>query len=225
MHVHRYKNERCIVVDESGNFGKDGRYFVIACIDTGEYKSIYNIMKKIVKNIRKEFINLAKMSTIEIKASNSNMDIKSYVLYKIIKKDFKISYIVIDLKYIDKKLLCDSNLMYNYALKLLLNKIIVNDTNEKNIHIFCDNKTIKNGSINTLEEYLKMYFLYEKKYKMNIDIKHIDSNAKNGYCIQAIDFIANAIYAKYEKNKNMLYDIIKCKMDKILLFPKYRFGC
>ena len=41
-----YKNERCIIFDESGNLGSSGRYFVIACIDTKEAKSLHNIMKR-----------------------------------------------------------------------------------------------------------------------------------------------------------------------------------
>lgn len=37
-----YKNERCLIFDESGNLGSSGRYFVIACIDTMNYKSLHN---------------------------------------------------------------------------------------------------------------------------------------------------------------------------------------
>ncbi|GMG96268.1 hypothetical protein [Tepidimicrobium xylanilyticum] len=37
---------RTIAFDESGNLGSDGRYFVIACVDTYNEKSVHNIMKK-----------------------------------------------------------------------------------------------------------------------------------------------------------------------------------
>lgn len=33
------KNERYLIFDESGNLGSSGRYFVIACIDTSNYKA------------------------------------------------------------------------------------------------------------------------------------------------------------------------------------------
>ena len=39
-------NERYLVLDESGNLGTFGRYFVIACIDTNDIKALHNIMKR-----------------------------------------------------------------------------------------------------------------------------------------------------------------------------------
>ena len=44
-----YKNERCIIFDESGNLGSSGRYFVIACIDTKEAKSLHKYNEKEVR--------------------------------------------------------------------------------------------------------------------------------------------------------------------------------
>ena len=41
-----FLEERGIIFDESGNLGKSGRYFVIACIDTVECKALHNIMKR-----------------------------------------------------------------------------------------------------------------------------------------------------------------------------------
>ncbi len=53
-----YENERCIIFDESGNLGRVGRYFVIACIDTKECKALHNIMKRKLKDAQKLFPNL-----------------------------------------------------------------------------------------------------------------------------------------------------------------------
>lgn len=38
--------ERYLIFDESGNLGTSGRYFVIACIDTYNYKALHNVMKR-----------------------------------------------------------------------------------------------------------------------------------------------------------------------------------
>ena len=46
-------NERCLLFDESGNLGSDGRYFVISCIDTFNGKEIHNILKRKIKTPRK----------------------------------------------------------------------------------------------------------------------------------------------------------------------------
>lgn len=219
-----YKGTRCIVIDESGNFGKDGRYFVIACIDTENYKTIYNMMKKEILNIRKRYPNLAKLHSNEIKACNSNMSIKEEVLTKLINKDFLISYIVIDLKHIENKLISHSNLLYNYALKLLIDKLDITDKNTSVLNLICDNKSVKTGSVNTLDEYLKIHLLYEKKLNIDFNIQYKDSNANDAYVIMAIDFIANAIYAYYECKKEKLYGIISKKVLKIVKFPKNKFG-
>ena len=63
-----YAGERCIIFDESGNLGKSGRYFVIACIDTSECKSLHNIMKRKLKIADDIFPGMKKGHAYEIKA-------------------------------------------------------------------------------------------------------------------------------------------------------------
>lgn len=219
-----YKGTRCIVIDESGNFGKDGRYFVIACVDTENYKAIYNMMKKEMLDIKNRYPKLAKLHSNEIKACDSNMNIKKEVLTKISYKDLKISYIVIDLKYVKQNLLRHSNLLYNYALKLLIDKMDINDKNTSVLNLICDNKTIKTGSANTLEEYLRIHLLFEKKMNIEFNVQYKDSNAKDAFVVMAADYISNAIYAYYERNKEILYNIINKKIFSIVKFPKNKFG-
>ena len=50
-----FNNERHLIFDESGNLGKDGRYFVIACIDTNNIKELHNIMKRKIETARLKF--------------------------------------------------------------------------------------------------------------------------------------------------------------------------
>lgn len=52
-----YSNERCLIFDESGNLGADGRYFVISCIDTMNAKSLHNIMKRKLKQAGDNSLN------------------------------------------------------------------------------------------------------------------------------------------------------------------------
>ena len=51
----KYTNERCLIFDESGNLGSSGRYFVIACIDTKNYKALHNIMKRKLGIAKRQF--------------------------------------------------------------------------------------------------------------------------------------------------------------------------
>ena len=63
-----YKNERCLIFDESGNLGTSGRYFVISCIDTTNAKALHNIMKRKLQQAGELFPELRTLHAHEIKA-------------------------------------------------------------------------------------------------------------------------------------------------------------
>lgn len=67
-----YRNEHCIIFDESGNLGSAGRYFVIACIDTKNYKSLHNIMVRKLGLARKQFPEIINGHAHEIKAADAH---------------------------------------------------------------------------------------------------------------------------------------------------------
>ena len=67
----KFNDERYIIVDESGNLGTDGRYFVIAAIDTKKGKALDNIMQKRLLKTRIAFPKLSIAHTHEIKASEA----------------------------------------------------------------------------------------------------------------------------------------------------------
>ena len=219
-----YKNERCIIFDESGNLGSNGRYFVIACIDTTNFKSLHNIMKRKILDAKKVFPELANIHANEIKANEAYPAIKHHILECVISKDIKISYIVADLNYTKPYLLKDKNIFYNFLMKLLLDSIISKKDNGTKINILCDNKTTKVASANSFSDYIKIHFIYEKSYEIELNIEYFDSDANNAYSIQAADYIANAIYSKYEFDANLYCDVINSKIENCLKFPIKNFG-
>lgn len=52
----------------------------------------------------------------------------------------------------------------------------------------------------------------------------MDSSSKKAYNIQAVDYIANAIYSKYEYSYNTYYFLIENKICHEELFPYKKFG-
>jgi hypothetical protein len=88
--------DRYIVIDESGNLGHSGRYFVIACVDTKYYKSLNNIMRDKMGKVKRLFPELAILHSHEIKAKDAYPAIKTHILETIAGKDLTISYIVAD---------------------------------------------------------------------------------------------------------------------------------
>ena len=217
------KRVRTLAFDESGNLGSDGRYFVIACVDTYNEKSLHNAMKKKIGQAKDKFPKMLCDSN-EIKAVNAYPAVKHHILECIVSKDVTISYIVADLNYVYPELLEDKNCFYNYLMKLLLDDIISKKDKYGKIEMKLDNKTVKVKSINSFSDYIKIHFNYQKLLNLDLSIEYIDSNAKNGYVIQAADYVANTVYSYYEYNHKSYYNIISHKINAVEEFPRSKFG-
>lgn len=225
MCVDVYKDERCLIMDESGNLGCSGRYFVIACIDTTSYKALHNIMHSKIGLARKEFPSCVKAHTHELKANDAYPCVKYYILEHIVNKDIKISYIVLDKLWADPALMRDKNIMYNYLCKVLFTRLISKEDSKTRINILYDIHTVKITSKDSFSDYIKTVFNYDFRYDIDFNIKALDSDSSDGYVIQAADYVANAIYARYEDSNNSLYfDLIKHKMAVQEQFPYKKFG-
>lgn len=214
--------EYFLYFDESGNLGSDGRYFTIACILTENPKGLQNKMKKVLNYIKKNY-DYVKWNKYELKAASCTPEIKRIIYNALSKKDIEVSYIVADKVYIDDILKRDKNCLYNYLLKLLLDNYKFKFRNNK-INIFLDNRSIKVKSQNSFSDYIKIHFNYELRLNCKLNIEYLNSEGKNAYNIQAVDYIANSIYAKYEYNYNDYYEIYSDKVKFFELFPQSKFG-
>lgn len=210
--------DKTFIFDESGNLGKDGRYFVIACIETSNPKEIHNVMKRQLHIAKRKYSDV-KFNGCELKSSKAPAGVKEHIVELICKKDISISYVVLDLENINQSLLNEKNLLYNYACKLLIDSLIDEELNEKKLNIWIDNHTVKVHSKNSFLEYIKLGILYERGIDTNISVQFVNSNATDAYVIQAADFIANAVYVYYERGKERCYNMIKSKLKKVLVYP------
>ncbi|MBQ8488568.1 MAG: DUF3800 domain-containing protein [Pseudobutyrivibrio sp.] len=212
------------IFDESGNLGSTGRYFVIACIETSNYKSLNNYMKNKLGKAKRLFIELACLHSHEIKAKDAYPCIKYHIAETLVTKDVRVSYIVADLKHIKPSLLKEKNIFYNYLMKLLLDKLISANDDGSTINIIYDNHTTKVGSVNSLSEYLQLYFIYDKGYDINFNFKSMDSDAANAYSVQVADYFANAVYSYYEFGIDMYYQLYTPIVNKAIHFPSKKFA-
>lgn len=207
--------------DESGNLGSSGNYFVIAGILTKEPKSLHNIMKKTLLHIKKNYKNV-KFNSNELKANVANKKIKEIIINNICKKDICISYIVAQKKHIQDNLKDDKNCLYNYLLKVLLSNYNNQFRNNK-VNLILDNKTIKVKSINSFKDYINIYWNYEMKLNIDVKVEYKDSKASDAYNIQAADYLANAIFARYEYDNICYYNLLKQKLEIKERFPRNKF--
>lgn len=206
--------------DESGNLGKKGRYFTIACVAGSELKPLKNVMNRSITNVKNKFPQFK--DSREIKASESNPIIKDYMLRKIATKNIEIRYIVADLVHVQQHLLKDENLLYNYMLKFLVLPICKSDKPPRRLVLNIDKRTIKVGSTNSFTDYIKILINYDLNLPIPIEVNYYESH--NSVQIQAADFVANAINAKYEYNHDYYYNLIKKKITHSEQFPYRLFG-
>lgn len=213
-------NKLILNFDESGNLGRKGRYFTIACVEASNVQPIKNVMKKGILKVKKEFPRYAGCN--EIKASDSSPPVKDYLLRKILSKDIEIRYIVADLHHTKQELIDDENLLYNYMLQFLIipaaRKPGINQ-----LEINIDKRTIKVKSVNSFQDYIKVKLNYEMNLNVDVKVNYFESH--NSYAIQAADFVANIVNSYYEyKNNHYFYEILKEKVCQRELFPRHNFG-
>lgn len=219
-----YDNERCLIFDESGNLGISGRYFVISCIDTKNAKSLHNVMKRKLKQAGDKFPELKTLHAHEIKAKDAYPCVKYHLLECIVSKEITISYIIVDLKHVEQRLLNDKNIMYNFASKILISKLITKDDEGTKINILFDKKTTKITSKNSLKEYIIAHIVYEEGLDVDINFEYKDSDAGDAFIIQAADYVANALYNKFEYGNDIYADIVKPVLNETQYFPYKNFG-
>jgi hypothetical protein len=205
-----------IFVDESGNLGKKGDYFVIACIIPENCPRI----KHIIKNSCVKFGGVKPLK--EIKTTLLNFPQKQDILNRLVtSKDFSCSYIVTKKKHIQPKLLVDNNICYNYLASHLFKQIIVKNKTE-NIQVFMDNHTVKVASLNSLEDYIRIEAYTKWGFVGQISFSYHDS--KTVSALQAADIISNVVYGKYTYAKRHgLYDQLEAHFEHRIKFPYDKF--
>ena len=126
---------------------------------------------------------------------------------------------------IDEKIkeIVDSNIFFNYAVKVLIQDCILPvlnlQENDEQIEfiISIDNRNIRVGELNNLETYLKTEFCI---YDDDFEITYYDS--KTNYGIQLADLTVNTFYNSY-KDISIVENLIKelkPKNFRVSLFPR-----
>lgn len=181
-------------------------------------------MKRKLKLAKQMFQELACLHSNEIKAKDAYPCIKYHILETIADKDLSISYIVADLHHVKPTLLEDKNILYNFLMRLLIERLVSEKDNNTTINIICDNHTTKVTSANSFEEYIKLYLLYERNYDIHVNVTYMDSDDKHAYSVQAADYVANALYGWYEYGDKFYYNRFNSKIKHALKFPIKFFG-
>lgn len=121
-------------------------------------------------------------------------------------------------------MLKDKNILYNFASKILISKLITKNDEGKTVNILFDNKTTKITSKNSLREYIIADIVYEKGLDVTINFEYKDSDAGDAFIIQAAAYVANGLYANYEYKNDIYKNLIKGSINVVQYFPYKKFG-
>ena len=198
------------------------RYFAV-----GGYFCFEEDKIKIKSKYKKENFKLKKAKKLDLDAEIKSYDMTEEEKIQIFSKIQDIETFhgcvkVFDKKYMRKEIV-DSNIFFNYAVKVLIQDCILpvlnlqeNDEPIKFI-INIDNRNIRVGELNNLETYLKTEFCI---YDDDFEITYYDS--KTNYGIQLADLTVNTFYNSY-KDISIVENLIKelkPKNFRVSLFPR-----
>lgn len=212
-----------VYLDESGSIHKNSstKYFAVGGYFTfaEDKNKITSKYKKINKKMKEEkSICLDK----EIKSYDMSDDDKINIFNEIQDIDTFYGTVKVFDKNQMRKEVVESNIFFNYAVKLVFKDCIIpllnlNQINE-NIEfiISIDNRNIRVGDLNNLETYLKTEFCLS-----NFDFKVTYYDSAFNYGIQLADLIVNTFYNSYKDRKivERVLPSLKKKNFRVSLFP------
>lgn len=187
-----------IYLDESGDLGfnpTSSKYIVIALLITKPPLNIGRCIKKIrQRKLKKKLKELP-----EIKFNKSDDHIRELTLKCIAKEPIEIAYIVLDKNKVNPARHNHKHAIYNFITGYLMCCLPFENT--INSRLIVDKRIAKKVLRADFDQYVK------QKAAFKVDITH--ENSMYNQCLQATDFIAGAIFQKYEFGDDKFYDIIK----------------
>ena len=210
-----------VFIDESGNLGRGGRFFVLAAVVFLTHqasKSASRYVHKMQKRMGSKDKPLA-----ELKSFKMNFTQRQALLNGLMKReDVEFFYLIVEkkkVKLLQKKY--PQNLIYNYFTKLLMDEIFA--MHEGKIQVILDERSTKIKSANSLRDYLLIdaYANFGKSYD-EVVIEQADSRAVNN--LQLADLIAGTVYQAYTYKRRHFLDLIARKVRSANEFPEASFS-
>lgn len=213
-----------VYIDESGSIHKNsktlffavGGYFVF----NDKKDKVVSFYKKINRDIK---ISKNILLTKEMKSYDYSISEKINIIEKIQDIDSFCAVSMVFLKEKMNKQIIESNIFFNYAVRLLFQETIIPIVKKKdvviNFIVSVDNRNIRVGDLNNLENYLNTEFCNDEYY---FKVTYYDS--KYNYGIQLADLMVNSFY-NYFKNFDYIKNVFvkfKKKNYRICVFPFHK---
>jgi hypothetical protein len=207
-----------VFVDESGDLGFSGRssaYFVICALATSDPSQVRRAMKR----VRQRTIGKNLKSVPELKFSASTDSVRERVLRMIARLDVEVWYVCL------RKGSRGSNApeldeAYGHLAGFLVETIA--RSRNRNVFMILD-RFLPKKAIERFNESLaergSMAIGRAGKLPQSLIIEHIDSQSEP--CLQAADFVAGAVFTKFERGDSRFYDSIKARITEEIIKWKW----
>ncbi len=189
-----------LYIDESGDLGFKGKgsdYFILTCVKIDDEKTNQDF-SRIPKKVRQKILSKKQKKLPELKFSNSSEEVRIEFLKRVAKLNIEIYAIIIEKSKTFSELKDNLPILYNYLIKILLEKPL--NKLHNNLHLFiCLDRCMSFPQRQNFENYIKTEFLSIFQKLPKVDISHECSNQNN--CLQALDFTCGAFGYKYNTAK------------------------
>jgi hypothetical protein len=195
-----------VYVDESGDLGfteKSSRYYVIATAEVSNPLIAERVIKRVRKKLKKK-----EKSISEFKFSRSDEKIRNFVLKEAVKAEMNFSAIVLDKKMVYQYLKDKKDVLHNYLTGFLAESLSYYE-DETDFRIVVDKFIMRKEKRDEFNSYLHRRLQNFCKAKI-FEVIHESSEQHAG--LQIADFVAGAVFQKYERQKEDYYSIIRPKM-------------
>lgn len=206
-----------VFIDESGNQGSQGKYFIIAAVVCPTNRTRFRlkrIFKKACLKYSKEDAPLP-----EIKSNALGFEQLQELLNKMaLRPDYSLFILVADKQHLKTNL--DHNLYYNYLSGVLIQRILSKYADD--VRITFDARDVKQTSLTSIADYLKIKAAIDWGFKYTLQVARKDS--RTVFCLQAADLVAHVAYKKYSADGNHLFGLLRPRIEKLVAFPRGKFG-
>ena len=150
-----------VYIDESGDLGMDckkGEYFIISAVKINENKTNLDY-NRIPLKIRKILFKKRDKRKNELKFFNTSDIIRTKFLKKANSLDIEIYSVIINKYAIYDRLKNNLPILYNYLIKILLEKVLISLNKNSDLIIFLD-RCMSYSQRENFENYIKTEFLF-----------------------------------------------------------------
>lgn len=189
-----------IYIDESGDLGfseKGSKDFIISAVVINDEET-HKKFRRIPKKIRQRKLKKSLKKQSELKFSNSSVLIREQFLTRAAKLPIKVYVLIIKKEYTQEKLKNYLDILYNYLIKILLEKAFTGINNHDKLTI-CLDKCMSQKQRDNFEAYIKTEFLFLFQKLPDVKISHELSHHRPS--LQVTDFICGAFGYKYNNRR------------------------